>query len=90
MKLNAGISLIIGLFLVSSCVSNKKIIYLQELETGTTIEYDSLIQIDYPEYRLQVGDIINIEVRSIDPTVTAIFQSIAIKIPAVNGVHLQF
>jgi polysaccharide export outer membrane protein len=73
MKINNGLVAVIGIMMLASCVSNKKVVYMQELETGTTVQYDSLLKISYPKYRLQVGDIINLDVRSSDPTATVIF-----------------
>ncbi len=61
------------LVLLSSCIPNKKVLYLQAKE-NSTVQYDSLLVHNYPEYRLQVGDILNVEVRSSDPTVTQIFR----------------
>lgn len=58
----------------TSCISNKKIIYLQNKE-HSQIPDDSLIQTAYAEYKLKIGDILSIEVRSSDPNITQIFQS---------------
>jgi polysaccharide export outer membrane protein len=69
-----GLSIVVIAFL-SSCVSNKQIIYLQDEEGQSGVTYDQLIDYEYPEYRLQVGDIIKVEVRSSDPNVTTIFQN---------------
>ncbi len=62
---------------LSSCIPNKKVIYLQEKE-GNEVVVDSLFADNPGEYQLQIGDIINIEVRSSDPTVADVFK------PAVN------
>ena len=60
----------IGLALVaSSCVSNKRITYLQNLSDSTSIELNELIpfaQVDY-EYILQPFDIVQIDFASSDP-----------------------
>ncbi len=49
---------------VVSCVSNEKIIYLQNLEDNKKIEDGELIAYDIPEYRLQYNDIIDINVQT--------------------------
>lgn len=56
---------LIGLFLlVSSCVSNSKIVLLQNLPGNDPIEMDQLVQYDLSEYRLQFNDIIDIKIRT--------------------------
>lgn len=52
--------------LLFSCVSNEKIIYLQNLEEKTLIDDDALISYEIPEYRLQYNDIIDVNVQTID------------------------
>lgn len=54
------------LLFAASCVSNKRIIYLQNLEGNTPIPEDQLITYQMPEYRLQYNDIIEIQVQTID------------------------
>lgn len=61
------------ILLLVSCIPNKKVLYLQSQE-AKQLPFDSLIEVSYPEYQLQVGDILNIEVKSSDPSITAIFQ----------------
>lgn len=75
--------LVFSLFILSSCVSNNKVLYLQEDENDP-ISPDSIIEYDYPDYLLQVGDILNVEVKTLDPTVGNIF-----KANTSNAVQLQ-
>ncbi|MFY0686943.1 MAG: polysaccharide biosynthesis/export family protein [Cyclobacteriaceae bacterium] len=74
MRLKASLWLVAGVMIFSSCVSNKKVVYLQDEEGDSGVEYDQIIEYDYPEYQLHVGDILKVEVRSSDPMVTAIYQ----------------
>ncbi len=71
-----GFWAIVVIVAVSSCVPNKKVVYLQDLEQGS-VPFDSVFVDDPGEYQLQIGDIINIEVRSSDPTVAEIFRPIS-------------
>ena len=61
------------LLVFTSCVSNKKVLYMQD--PMAQIPTDSLLQNPYNEYHLREGDILSIEVRSSDPTITEIFRS---------------
>ncbi|SHO59398.1 polysaccharide biosynthesis/export family protein [Algoriphagus zhangzhouensis] len=49
-----------------SCVSNEKIIYLQNLEGEDPIEEGELILYEIPEYKLQYNDIIDINIQTIE------------------------
>lgn len=56
--------------MVSSCISNKRITYLQNLSDSTAIDLDEFIpfaEVDY-EYILQPFDIVQIDFASSDPT----------------------
>ncbi|TNE78954.1 MAG: sugar transporter [Bacteroidetes bacterium] len=53
-----GLSLL-AVFLLHSCVPNKKIIYLQDTNNST----DTLYQVQPNDYRLQKGDLIGIDVK---------------------------
>ncbi|MFT7033698.1 MAG: polysaccharide export outer membrane protein [Cyclobacteriaceae bacterium] len=59
--------------LLFSCIPNKKIVYLQDGEI--VANKDSLYTITYNEYVLQKGDILNIEITSVDPSIAEIFRS---------------
>ncbi|RIW12961.1 sugar transporter [Algoriphagus lacus] len=49
-----------------SCVSNEKIIYLQNLEGNQPIPEDELISYEIPEYKLQYNDIIDVDIQTVD------------------------
>jgi polysaccharide export outer membrane protein len=61
-KIQFGIFSILALISVSSCISNEKIIYLQNLEGKTPIPEGELITYEIPEYRLQFNDIISVNI----------------------------
>lgn len=50
----------------SACVSNKKIVYLQNLEGNVPLPEGELIAYEIPEYRLQYNDIIDVNVQTVD------------------------
>lgn len=50
--------------IAASCVSNEKIIYLQNLEDNKVIQEGEMIAYDIPDYRLQYNDIIDINVQT--------------------------
>lgn len=73
MRTAIGLLIIALIMLTGSCVPTSKITYLQESKSVLT---DSLISIRkvQPPYRLQVNDILSINVKApLDPDVTAIF-----------------
>ncbi|TDQ19401.1 protein involved in gliding motility EpsA [Algoriphagus boseongensis] len=49
-----------------SCVSNEKIIYLQNLEGNQPISEGELISYEIPEYRLQYNDILDVNIQTIE------------------------
>lgn len=58
---------IVGLIWASfSCVSNEKIIYLQNLEGQQAIPEGELISYEIPEYKLQYNDIVDINIQTVD------------------------
>lgn len=57
----------------SSCVSNEKIIYLQNLEGKDPIPEDSLINYAFAEYRLQYNDIVDVQIQTSDEGMNALF-----------------
>jgi polysaccharide export outer membrane protein len=69
-KLCLAIGLIFVLF-VSSCSSNKQVVYLQD--NGTVSEDSLLITSLVQPYRVQSNDILRITVKALDPELTAIF-----------------
>ncbi|WP_075352586.1 polysaccharide biosynthesis/export family protein [Algoriphagus marinus] len=58
-----------------SCVSNEKIIYLQNLEGNDPISEGQLISYEIPEYKLQYNDIIDVNVQTIDDLIEGGFNS---------------
>jgi polysaccharide export outer membrane protein len=50
--------------LYTSCVPNKRIIYLQNLEKNEVIPEGEIVSYDLPEYRLQYNDIIDVNVQT--------------------------
>ncbi|MDO9551134.1 polysaccharide biosynthesis/export family protein [Rhodonellum sp.] len=63
------LALALFIFSFSSCVSNKRIIYLQNLEDNEVIEDGQMITYDLPEYRLQYNDIIDVNVQTAEDMV---------------------
>lgn len=57
-----------SLFILNSCVSNKKLVYMQELEGSTSPLVESSIKYPYQteEYLLQVNDIVEVNVKTTD------------------------
>jgi polysaccharide export outer membrane protein len=49
-----------------SCVSNEKIIYLQNLEGNQPISEDELISYEIPEYKLQYNDIVDVNIQTVE------------------------
>lgn len=64
---------VIALSLLSSCISNKKVVLLQNDEVGYA--NDSLLLTIYEQYKLQYGDNLRVDIRSSDPTLTDIFSA---------------
>ncbi|MDP3443439.1 MAG: polysaccharide biosynthesis/export family protein, partial [Ignavibacteria bacterium] len=48
----------------TACVSNEKIIYLQNLKDNQIISEDELISYDIPEYKLQYNDIVDVNIQT--------------------------
>ena len=61
-----GLSFALVFFLAFGCISNEKIIYLQNLEGNSLIEDDELITYKIPEYKLQYNDIIDVNIQTVD------------------------
>lgn len=64
-----GLLLFSGL-LLTSCVSRKQLIYLQNNDPGAST---AIKAVPIPEYRLQTNDIISITLKAIDPELVAVF-----------------
>jgi polysaccharide export outer membrane protein len=65
-KFLKGLTIVLVVFVAFSCVSNEKIIYLQNLEGNEAIPEGELISYEIPEYRLQYNDIIDVNIQTID------------------------
>lgn len=63
-RCHLGIFSILVIIAVSSCVSNEKIVYLQNLEDRTPIFDGDLIPYEFSEYRLQYNDIIDVNIKT--------------------------
>ncbi|SDD81371.1 protein involved in gliding motility EpsA [Algoriphagus faecimaris] len=63
-KLRAGLYLSLIFFIAIGCVSNEKIIYLQNLENYPEIKEGELIEYEIPDYKLQYNDIIDVNVQT--------------------------
>ena len=63
----------LGALLASACVSNEKIIYLQNLEGNEPIHEDSLIHYAFAEYRLQYNDIVDVQIQTPDEKMNQLF-----------------
>ena len=61
LRITAVLALLAGF---SACVSNQKIIYLQNLEGKSPIAEGELITYEIPEYKLQYNDIIDINIQT--------------------------
>jgi len=72
MKIKIFIVCLLAAF-ASSCVSNKKIVYLQNLEGQEPIAEDSLINYSFTEYRLQYNDIIDVKIQTSDESMNNLF-----------------
>jgi polysaccharide export outer membrane protein len=71
-RTNFFLALILGLFFISSCVSNKKYIYLQD-KGNTIIDSNGIMSIKEYAYKLQKGDILYISLTTDDEKLNKIF-----------------
>src|SRR5690606_19337874 len=62
-------------WLATACVSNEKIIYLQNLEGNEAIPEGELISYEIPEYKLQYNDIIDVNIQTVDDMLQTGFNS---------------
>ncbi|RXG12344.1 polysaccharide biosynthesis/export family protein [Leeuwenhoekiella aestuarii] len=65
------LSILVFLTTLSSCISTKKLTYLQESQSAQ----DSLIQVNLqqPPYRVQTNDVLSIRVKALDQELVALF-----------------
>lgn len=68
------VTLLVFSFLCTSCITNKDVVYLQDKdETGNT----GLVLTEMPKpYRVQVSDILSINVKALDPELVSIFNPV--------------
>ncbi|PTT02320.1 sugar transporter [Pedobacter sp. HMWF019] len=69
--------------LLTSCISNKRITYLQKDKRDLSLADDSLIHYSLPTYRLQFNDIVDIQMKTTIPEMNAVF---GLSNPAESGV----
>lgn len=64
--------------LFSSCVSNKKMIYLQEIEGSQSplVESSGKYPYQIEEYQLQINDIVEVNIKTSDPEMNSLFSSV--------------
>jgi len=76
--------------LLSSCITNKDVVYLQD--KGTVLNESSNITVLSKPYRIQVNDILSINVRALDDELTSIFNPVEVANAAisVNQSNLYF
>ncbi|MFD2727392.1 polysaccharide biosynthesis/export family protein [Hyunsoonleella rubra] len=74
MKRFIWFNLLIFGVLFSSCITNKDVVYLQD--KGTVVDDASQIQALVKPYRVQVNDILSINVKALDNELTAIFNPV--------------
>lgn len=65
-KLTSLVSLGLIFWASMACVSNEKIIYLQNLEGNQAIPEGELISYEIPEYKLQYNDIVDVNIQTVD------------------------
>lgn len=71
-----GLAISLSLF---SCVSNEKLIYMQELEGSAGPLVESSVKYPYvtEKYLLQVNDIVEITIKTTDPTLNLVFGAVS-------------
>ncbi len=60
-------------FFGTSCISNKKVVYMQNKDKSKALVTDSLIQYSVPVYHLQYNDIVDVKIKTTIPEMNAIF-----------------
>ena len=70
MRLKSLVLFLFSVFLLTSCVSRKQLVYLQksDLQANAAIK-----PVPIPEYRLQTNDIIAITIKALDPELVSVF-----------------
>ncbi|PTX61508.1 protein involved in gliding motility EpsA [Kordia periserrulae] len=76
MNLKAPISILSLFFLLASCVTNKELTYFGEKEGDEALIKQS-IKLNEKPYRVQVGDLLSINIKSSDTKLAMMFQPVA-------------
>lgn len=76
MNLKAPTAILILFFLLASCVSNKELTYFGEKEGDEALIKQS-IKLNEKPYRVQIGDLLSINIKSSDSKLVAMFQPVA-------------
>ena len=83
-RFRLGLIYCMALSLVTSCISNEKIIYLQNLEGNEPIGDGDLITYEIPEYKLQYNDIVDVNIQTVDDMIQNGFNN---KAGAMSGMN---
>lgn len=84
MKKNILFLLLIFCVVLSSCISNKDLVYFQNKETSQDTLINNLSEIQKP-YRVQVNDILNIRVKALDQESVSIYNPVGDQILDTQG-----
>lgn len=76
MNLKAPISILSLFFLLASCVTNKELTYFGEKEGDEALIKQS-IKLNEKPYRVQVGDLLSIKIKSSDERIASLFQPVS-------------
>ncbi|MEM6718791.1 MAG: polysaccharide biosynthesis/export family protein [Bacteroidota bacterium] len=87
MNLKAPIAILILFFTLASCVTNKELTYFGEKE-GDKELIEQTIKLNGKPYRVQVGDLLSISIKSSDSRLVAMFQPVATENGA-NGLQSE-
>lgn len=74
MKVKASICILIIVSFLSSCVPNKDLIYLQD-KGAEKAAMDMQIQLNAKPYKLQIGDLLSINIKALDKELVALFKT---------------
>ncbi|MGX1023513.1 polysaccharide biosynthesis/export family protein [Flavobacterium sp. CS20] len=69
---------VLGFLVLQSCVSKKKLTYLQKKQDEQAYQIDSIAQLRMTQkpYRIQIGDMLSIRVKALDPELVNAFNPI--------------
>ncbi len=80
--------IVIFSFLLSSCITNKDLVYLQD--KGTVVNDSSIIKEQSKPYRVQANDILSINVKALDEELTNIFNPVSNESGSIGPESLYF